>query len=56
MMVLEGTVRWSREARGRWALGVEFTSVPPLLRSVISEYIAMVPAAQDDTPAEGTPG
>jgi serine/threonine-protein kinase len=50
MMVLEGTVRWTREARGRWALGVEFGTVPALLRSVISEYIAMRPAAQDGTP------
>jgi serine/threonine protein kinase len=50
MMVLEGTVRWTREARGRWALGVEFAGVPPLLRSVISEYIAMRPAVQDGTP------
>jgi serine/threonine protein kinase len=56
MMVLEGTVRWTREARGRWALGVEFSAVPPLLRSVISEYIAMRPAAQEGTPADGTPG
>jgi serine/threonine-protein kinase len=50
MIVLEGAVRWSREARGRWALGVEFASVPPLLRSVLAEYIAMRPAAQDGTP------
>jgi serine/threonine protein kinase len=50
MMVLEGKVRWTREARGRWALGVEFAGVPPLLRSVISEYIATRPAAQDGTP------
>jgi serine/threonine-protein kinase len=56
MMVLEGTVRWTREARGRWALGVEFSGVPPLLRSVISEYIATRPAAPEGTPADGTPG
>jgi serine/threonine-protein kinase len=56
MMVLEGTVRWTREGRGRWALGVEFSGVPPLLRSVISEYIATRPAAPEGTPADGTPG
>jgi len=46
MIVLHGMVRWTREARGRSALGVEFASVPPLLRSVVAEYIAMLPTAQ----------
>jgi serine/threonine-protein kinase len=45
MIVLDGTVRWAREARGRSVLGVEFASVPPVLRSVVAEYIAL-PAAQ----------
>jgi hypothetical protein len=46
MIVLDGRVRWTREARGRSALGVEFASIPPLLRSVVAEYIAMLPTAQ----------
>ncbi len=40
MIELEASVRWIREARGRSALGVEFVNVPPLLRSVLAEYIA----------------
>jgi serine/threonine-protein kinase len=43
---LDGAVRWTREARGRTAVGIEFASLPPLLRSVVAEYIAMLPAAQ----------
>lgn len=43
MILIEGTVRWMREARGRSAMGVEFTSVPPVLRRVVSDYIAMLP-------------
>jgi serine/threonine-protein kinase len=46
MIILDGIVRWVREGRGRSALGVEFASVPPLLRSVVAEYIAMLPTAQ----------
>jgi serine/threonine-protein kinase len=46
MIVLDATVRWTREARGRSALGVEFAALPPLLRSVVAEYIAMLPTAQ----------
>jgi serine/threonine-protein kinase len=46
MIVLDATVRWTREARGRSALGVEFDPLPPLLRSVVAEYIAMLPTAQ----------
>jgi serine/threonine-protein kinase len=46
MIVLDATVRWTREARGRSALGVEFAALPPLLRSVVAEYIAMLPSAQ----------
>jgi serine/threonine protein kinase len=43
MIQIDGTVRWTREARGRSAMGVEFTSVPPVLRRVVSDYIAMLP-------------
>jgi serine/threonine-protein kinase len=46
MIILDATVRWTREARGRSVLGVEFASLPPVLRSVVAEYIAMLPAAQ----------
>jgi len=45
MIGLEATVRWTREGRGRSAMGLEFTSVPPLLRGIVSQYIAMFPAA-----------
>jgi serine/threonine-protein kinase len=46
MIILDGIVRWAREGRGRSALGVEFAKVPPVLRSVVAEYIAMLPTAQ----------
>jgi serine/threonine protein kinase len=46
MIILDAIVRWTREGRGRSALGVEFASVPPVLRSVVAEYIAMLPTAQ----------
>ncbi len=45
MIGLEATVRWTREGRGRSAMGLEFTAVPPLLRGIVSQYIAMFPAA-----------
>ena len=43
MILIDGTVRWIREARGRSAMGIEFASVPQVLRRVISDYIAMLP-------------
>ncbi len=46
MMNLDGSVRWTREARGRSAMGVEFVQVPPTLRRVISDYIAMLPGVE----------
>ena len=45
MIALRASVRWTRENRGRSAMGVEFTSVPPLLRGIIGQYIALFPAA-----------
>jgi serine/threonine protein kinase len=45
MIELEGSVRWTREGRGRNALGLEFGPMPPLLRGVVAEYIALLPAA-----------
>jgi len=47
MIVLDGSVRWTREGRGRSAIGLEFTYVPPVLRGAVAQYIAMVPAAQE---------
>jgi len=47
MIVLDGSVRWTREGRGRSAIGLEFAYVPPLLRGAVAQYIAMVPAAQE---------
>jgi len=46
MILLDGNVRWLREARGRNAMGVEFMSVPPVLRRVVADYIAMLPVSQ----------
>jgi serine/threonine protein kinase len=45
MIQLSGTVRWLREARGRSAMGIEFVDIPPLLRRVVADYVAMLPAA-----------
>jgi hypothetical protein len=40
-------VRWTREGRGRSAIGLEFVYVPPVLRGVVAQYIAMLPAAME---------
>lgn len=45
MIDLDATVRWTREGRGRSALGIEFVEVPPLLRGIVSQYISLFPAA-----------
>lgn len=45
MIVLEGSVRWTRDGRGRSAMGVEFENVPPVLRGIVAQYIAMLPSA-----------
>jgi c-di-GMP-binding flagellar brake protein YcgR len=47
MIQLSGTVRWLREARGRSAMGIEFVDIPPLLRRVVADYVAMLPAASE---------
>jgi serine/threonine-protein kinase len=47
MIVLEGSVRWTREGRGRSAMGLEFENVSPVLRGVVAQYIAMLPAAPE---------
>jgi serine/threonine-protein kinase len=43
MITVPGTVRWTREARGRAVMGVEFNEVPVVLRRVVADYIAMLP-------------
>ncbi|MGH7434263.1 MAG: PilZ domain-containing protein, partial [Polyangiaceae bacterium] len=43
MITVPGTVRWTREARGRAVMGVEFNEVPVVLRRVVTDYIAMLP-------------
>jgi serine/threonine-protein kinase len=45
MIEIAGKVRWTRDGRGRSAMGVEFENVPPVLRGVVAAYIAMLPAA-----------
>jgi hypothetical protein len=47
MIVLDGSVRWTREGRGRSAIGLEFDYVPPVLRGAVAQYIAMVPVAEE---------
>ena len=47
MIVLDGSVRWTREGRGRSAIGLEFAYVPPVLRGAVAQYIAMVPVAEE---------
>jgi len=46
MISIDSSVRWLREARGRSAMGVEFMNVPPVLRRVVADYIAMLPVSQ----------
>ena len=45
MIVLDGSVRWTREGRGRSAMGLEFENVSPVLRGIVAQYIALLPAA-----------
>ncbi len=46
MIAVPAVVRWTREGRGRTAMGLEFTAVPPAVRANIAQYIGMLPAAQ----------
>jgi serine/threonine protein kinase len=46
MVALRAAVRWTREGRGRTAMGLEFADAPPALRDNIAQYIGMLPAAQ----------
>ena len=36
------SVRWTRDGRGKSAVGLEFVSVPPVLRRVVADFIASV--------------
>ena len=45
MIALDASVRWTREGRGRSAMGLEFTDVPPQLRGIVSQYLSLFPAA-----------
>lgn len=46
MIVVTATVRWTRESRGRTAIGVEFIDAPDELRGAVSRYVATLQAAQ----------
>jgi serine/threonine protein kinase len=46
MIVLQASVRWTREGRGRSAVGLEFDNIPLVLRGIVAQYIATLPAAQ----------
>ena len=46
MIAVQATVRWTREGRGRSAMGLEFENVPPVLRGIVAQYIATTPATQ----------
>ncbi len=41
MIELQALVRWTREGRGRWALGLEFAHAPSALRRVLSEFVQL---------------
>jgi serine/threonine protein kinase len=40
MIEIEASVRWTRDGRGKSAVGLEFVSVPPVLRRVVADFIA----------------
>lgn len=45
MIALDASVRWTREGRGKSAMGLEFGAVPEDLRGIVSQYISMFPVA-----------
>ena len=45
MIVIEGKVRWLREARARSAMGLEFVDLSAVLRRVVADYVVMFQAA-----------
>jgi serine/threonine protein kinase len=48
MIALDASVRWTREGRGKSAMGLEFDKVPPDLRGIVAQYISMFPVAHGD--------
>ncbi len=46
MLFVEAAVRWTREGRGRSAMGLEYVGAPPTLRGSIAEYVSTLPIAQ----------
>jgi serine/threonine protein kinase len=46
MIAVPAVVRWTREGRGRTAMGLEFAGVPDAVRGIIAQYIGMLPTAQ----------
>jgi serine/threonine-protein kinase len=40
MIAIDASVRWIRDGRGKSAVGLEFGSVPPVLRRVFADFIA----------------
>jgi serine/threonine protein kinase len=46
MIVVPASVRWTREGRGRTALGVEFIDASPVLRAAVARYIVTLPSAR----------
>jgi hypothetical protein len=44
MISVGAMVRWTRDGRGKSAMGIEFVEVPALVRRVIGDYIATLPA------------
>jgi serine/threonine-protein kinase len=45
MLFVKASVRWTREGRGRSAIGLEFVDAPDSLRT-IAEYVSLLPVAQ----------
>lgn len=46
VLALNGTVRWSRVARGAPATGVEFSALPEAARTEIKQYVALMSNAR----------
>ena len=40
MIAIDASVRWTRDGRGKSAVGLEFVGVPPVLRRVVADFIA----------------
>jgi serine/threonine-protein kinase len=40
MIAIDASVRWTRDGRGKSAVGLEFGAVPPVLRRVVADFIA----------------